>query len=161
MFLVDEGKASEDAQAVMDHIRGLLERHGASVDKLDKLENNRLAYEINGKKHGTYFLAKFNAEPAVIDPLRKESQISTVLLRALILREENVGESLAAAEEARRAARRAEEAAREAAAPAEAPAEDAPAADAAPAAPAEDATAAPAEAAPATDVETPEADKAE
>jgi small subunit ribosomal protein S6 len=118
MFLVDEGKASEDLQGVLDHIRGLFDRHGASVEKLDKMDTTRLAYEIDGKKRGAYFLAKFSADPAVIDALRKDCQISTVLLRALILREENVGESLAVAEEARRVARRTEEAERESAEPA-------------------------------------------
>ena len=34
MFLVDEGRAAESFQEVSDHIRGLLERHGAKIEKL-------------------------------------------------------------------------------------------------------------------------------
>lgn len=91
LFLVDEAKASEAPQETIDHIRGLLERRGAKITKLEKWDTMRLAYEIEGKKRGTYFVGKFEANPAEILELRRDCELSGTILRAMILREENVG----------------------------------------------------------------------
>ena len=107
LFLVDEGKASDDFQAIAGHIRGLLERRGASVDKLEKWDALRLAYEIERKKRGMYILAKFNADPAQVAEIRNDCLLSALVLRTMLLREEHVGSSLEAAEQAQRTARRA------------------------------------------------------
>jgi len=102
LFLVDDRKASDNFQAIADHIQGLLERHGASVDKLEKWDSRRLAYEIKGKRRGTYILTRFDADPAKIPELKRDCQISNVVMRAIILREENVGDLLEAGDDRRR-----------------------------------------------------------
>ena len=91
MFLVDEGRASDDFNTIAAHITGLLERHGATVEKIEKWDSRRLAYEINGRKRGTYIVTKFSSDPAAIDELRKDCQLSNVIMRAMVLRNENVG----------------------------------------------------------------------
>ncbi len=100
LFLVDDGRASENPQAVMDHIRGLLERSGCAVQSLVKWDSRRLAYEIQGKRRGAYFLAKFQADPTRIAGLERDCRISTVLLRAMIVRQEKVGSVLEASDDA-------------------------------------------------------------
>lgn len=112
LFLVDDGRASDNFQVVADHIKGLLERHGATVDKLEKWESHRLAYEVDGKKRGTYILATLLADPAQMTVIERDCRISNVIMRAVFLKEENVGESLEAAEERGRAKRRATTAAK-------------------------------------------------
>jgi len=109
LFLVDEGKATDDLNGITDHIRDLLERHGAEIAKLQKWDTHRLAYEIRGKRRGTYILSKFEADPDRIAALRHDCHLSHIILRALILKEEHIGESLTEAEEARRAKRLAQE----------------------------------------------------
>jgi len=108
LFLVEEGKATEAPQEVNDHIHGLLDRHGAKVEKFEKWISGRLAYEVDGKKRGTYFIVNFEAEPAQVDALRKDCGLSPIVLRTMILRKENVGQTLQDAEDAIRAARRAQ-----------------------------------------------------
>lgn len=105
LFLVDDGRASENPQAVVDHIRGLLDRSGCAVQTLVKWDSRRLAYEIDGKRRGTYFLAKFEADPARIDGLERDCRISTVLLRAMIVRQEKVGSVMEMTEDAPRGPR--------------------------------------------------------
>ena len=107
LFLVEEGKATEAAQEVNDHIHGLLDRHGATVRTFEKWNSGRLAYEVDGKKRGTYFIVQFDAEPAQIDALTKDCELSPIVLRAMVLRKENIGQTLQEAEDAIRAARRA------------------------------------------------------
>ncbi len=114
---MDEGKAAETWQEVADHIRGLLERRGANIQSLDKWDTCRLAYEIQGKKRGTYVLSHFDMNPSEIDELRRDCQLSPIVMRSMILRMENVGQSLEAAEEAIRARRRAKGLAEEPPAP--------------------------------------------
>ncbi len=101
LFLVRESKASDDFRAVLDHIRTLLERRGASIKKLEKWESRRLAYRIKGKKRGTYVLTKFEADPAEIAPLRRDASLSNIIMRAMVLREEHVGTPLETEEEGR------------------------------------------------------------
>jgi len=107
LFLVDEGKASDDFQAVSDHIGELLTRHGATVGRLEKWDSRRLAYPIERKKRGTYVLAKFELEPAQVAGLTEDCRLSRVILRCVVLREERVGMALEEAEEACRERRRA------------------------------------------------------
>ena len=172
LFLVDDNRASDNLQDVMDHIRGLLERHGATVGKLEKWDSRRLAFEIEGKRRGTYILGKFDGDPAQIDALKHDCQISSTVLRTMILTEDNVGVLLEDAEDAVRAKRRAvsqaklgdvEEGAEEGAeaAPAqEAPAEEASVEEApVEAAPAESEPAVEAEAEPEADAEAETEDK--
>lgn len=96
---MDDGKASENPQAVVDHIRGLLDRNGCVVQSLAKWDSRRLAYEIQGKRRGMYFLAKFEADPARVAALEGDCRISTVLMRTMIVRQEKVGSVLEASED--------------------------------------------------------------
>jgi len=153
IFLVDEGRASDDFNAIAAHITGLLERHGATVEKIEKWDSRRLAYEIKGRKRGTYIVTKFSTDPATINELRKDCQLSNVIMRAMVLRNENVGLPVVDTQQRRPAPKPAQADDAEAAEPAtDAPAEAAEPATDAPAEAAEPATDAPAEAAePATD----------
>ena len=124
MFLVDDGRVSDNFQAVADHIRGLIERHGGKVLQLEKWDSRRLAYEIDGKRRGAYILTHFDGDPAQITALHRDCRISNIIIRALILRQDDVGMSLEDAEEAQRLRRRQARAAaeaREAPAPADQP----------------------------------------
>jgi small subunit ribosomal protein S6 len=113
LFLVDEGRAKDNLDDILNHIRELLERHGASVRKLEKWDSRRLAYEIEGKRRGTYLLAKFDTGAQRIAELKRDCRISNVILRALILREDKIGTPLAVAEDEQRARRRQRSEARE------------------------------------------------
>jgi small subunit ribosomal protein S6 len=94
LFLVDDKKLSDNYQNIADHIRGVLERHGAKVQSLEKWDTRRLATEIDGKRRGAYLLSYFEADPEQIDPIKRDYQISNLVLRTMILREELVGSPL-------------------------------------------------------------------
>jgi small subunit ribosomal protein S6 len=100
LFLVDDKKASEDAKGIEEHVRGLLERHHAEVDSFEKWESRRLAYEVDGKRRGAYFVCRFRAETMEIAAIHREFRISTTVLRAMILRQENLGQTFEEAEQA-------------------------------------------------------------
>jgi ribosomal protein S6 len=111
LFLVDDKKASDDAKGVEEHIRGLLDRHHAEIDSFEKWESRRLAYEVSGKRRGAYFVCRFRCETMEVASLNRDCRISTTILRAMILRQENLGKTFDEAEEEYNAKKRARAAA--------------------------------------------------
>lgn len=58
----------------------------AEILSLDNWGRRRLAYEINGKREGTYITMRFKAEPAVAAELDRTMKIDDSVVRALIVR---------------------------------------------------------------------------
>ncbi|MCA9245003.1 MAG: 30S ribosomal protein S6 [Phycisphaerales bacterium] len=85
MFLFDNAVAHE-WQPVDAEVRRLMERIGADLEVCLKFDERKLAYEINGRKRGTYVLTYFKAEPEKIDALEHDTHLSEPVLRALFLR---------------------------------------------------------------------------
>jgi small subunit ribosomal protein S6 len=93
MFLVDAAKGGEGFPAVIQHISGLLERNGAQAERIEKWAESKLAYEIKHVDRGVYVLVYFRAASESISPLRRDIGLSEELLRALILRAEEIPEA--------------------------------------------------------------------
>ncbi len=99
MFLVNDKKASDDFEGVADHIRAILERRGATIDTLELWESGRLAYPVEGRTHGAHVLGRFEADPSVISDIKRECRISNIVMRAMILRADEIGTSVEEARE--------------------------------------------------------------
>ncbi|MCH8967530.1 MAG: 30S ribosomal protein S6 [Planctomycetes bacterium] len=93
MFLFDPaaGSSLESVQAEVDR---LMTRAEAEVIVTRRLEERRLAYEIDGRKRGLYVLTYFRAEGPKIGPLERDVRLSESILRALILRADHVTEEV-------------------------------------------------------------------
>jgi len=129
MFLMDPQTCS-DAGSMETEIRRILERAEAEVLICRAWEDRRLAYEIKGRRRGSYWLTYFKASPEKVLGIQRDVQLSEKILRALVLRCEQVPESelarqKAQAEKAAAEAAAAAAAESSAAAPAEATAESA------------------------------------
>jgi small subunit ribosomal protein S6 len=85
MFLFDSGFANEISKAEGE-IRRLMDRAGAELIMCEKWDERRLAYEINGRKRGTYVLSYFNCPPDKITPMERDIKLSENVLRAMIVR---------------------------------------------------------------------------
>jgi small subunit ribosomal protein S6 len=91
MFLVDSAIA-DDSDAVMDNIKNILNRADCQIVSIGKWAERKLAYEINGKSRGTYFLCYFRAGGDRIRDLERDVQLSDKIMRVLILKAEGVEE---------------------------------------------------------------------
>lgn len=89
MFLMTQGDAA-DLDAATGHIRHLFERAEAQVIALRKWDERRLAYEIDHNKRGTYFLSYFSCDPANIDRLSRDCNLSETIVRAMFLRADHL-----------------------------------------------------------------------
>ena len=86
MFLVDSALADSDADGVSAAVKGILDGAGVDVVSIKRWGERKLAYEINGKSRGTYYLCYFNAEPGGIGGIERSVQLSEQIMRVLILR---------------------------------------------------------------------------
>jgi ribosomal protein S6 len=89
MFLVDSNRAGQDWSGVTEHVHGVIRRHGGEIVNSEKWDERKLAYPVQGHARATYILVHFNAPPAAIAPALADFQISDLVLRVLILRDED------------------------------------------------------------------------
>jgi len=95
MFLFDTA-TTRDWAAIEQEVRRLLERIGANLLVCVKYDERKLAYEIRRRKRGTYVLTYFDAPPEKLQELERDTQLSELVLRLLVLRTEISEEKLAA-----------------------------------------------------------------
>ncbi len=86
MFLFDNGAVHEWA-GMEAEVRRLCDRVGANLLACVKFDERKLAYEIKGRKRGTYVLAYFDAPPTRITEMERDATLSEVLLRSIFVSE--------------------------------------------------------------------------
>jgi len=84
MFLVDPVTATKDGK-MPEHIHNMLDKYKVKILKEMKWADKNLAYKIKGNRRGTYYLSYFETEPENISKIRRECDLSTSLIRSLIL----------------------------------------------------------------------------
>jgi len=84
MFLVDPVTASKDGK-MPDHVHNILDKYKVNILKEIKWADRSLAYKIKGHRRGTYYLSYFETEPENLSKIRRECNLSTALIRVLIL----------------------------------------------------------------------------
>ena len=90
LFLIDSGEAASDWDGVVETIKRILERGQAEILSIRKWDERRLAYNIAGKDRGTYILAYFNAPTASISGIERDVRLSERIMRAMILRGDEI-----------------------------------------------------------------------
>lgn len=79
-------------EAVETELNRLMSRAKAEVLLTKRLEDRRLTFEIKGRKRGLYVLTYFKSEGDRISGLERDIRISESILRALILRADELTE---------------------------------------------------------------------
>ena len=85
MFLLNSVEAKRDWDAAADHVKGILTKHGAEIATNYRWDERKLAYEVSGQKRGTYYLVYFRAPTEAIAALRRDCELSEIIMRQLIL----------------------------------------------------------------------------
>ncbi len=89
MFVVNHNAAKENYEKVEAEALNCITRHGGEVVKSIRWDDRRLAYEIKKHKRGTFILVHFNAPSEAITKIEKQAQLSEVVLRVLIVVDED------------------------------------------------------------------------
>jgi small subunit ribosomal protein S6 len=108
MFLAFNKEARKTHEYLEEHVKALLEKVGAKVVRFHRWDQRQLAYEVKGQREGIFYLCYFESDPQSIATLKREAELSELLLRMLILAldriptEEEVRKRSTTAEEAMR-----------------------------------------------------------
>ncbi len=89
MFLFDPTFAA-DEEKVREEIERILGRAEAKVTFLEKWDERRLAYEIKGRRRGTYYLVYFDCAGDKITGIERDARLSETVLRILVKRAEDI-----------------------------------------------------------------------
>ena len=89
MFLFGASAAQEPQNAI-NIIRGMIEKHGGQVLVLKRWDERKLAYEVEGQKRGTYFIAYFKAPGSAVAPIERDVKLSEQVLRVLVTKAEHM-----------------------------------------------------------------------
>jgi small subunit ribosomal protein S6 len=92
LFLMNQSTVASDFTGAMDHLKQIFDRAEAEVIVLDKWDERKLAYEIEGQKRGTFFLAIFRARGTQIANIERDCNLSELVLRNIIIRGDHLGE---------------------------------------------------------------------
>ena len=85
MFLLDSGRAGKDWDGARSDVEALLAKHGAGIRVAGRWDERKLAYEIKGQRRATYMLVYFVAPPEAITGIRRDCELSDLVLRNMIL----------------------------------------------------------------------------
>jgi small subunit ribosomal protein S6 len=86
---------SDDARTkALERITAEIVHHGGSIEKTFEMGRKRLAYEINKRREGYYYLLYFRAPASFIGEHWKNCKLNEDLIRFMTLRTEEVLESL-------------------------------------------------------------------
>jgi len=127
IYIIDAALPDDQAAAVVNKYREVIERGGGVIDDVDRGEPRRLAYEIKGHREGSYVVVNFHSDVPAKNELDRIFRISDDVLRYMILKQDPKADRFPSRTRAVEQERREREmAARAAAAPAPAPAAEQP-----------------------------------
>ena len=80
--------SDDDLNLQLDNIKNLLEKSGASIEKIDNWGKKKLAYEINKCNLGFYYFISFSSPTNVPSSIESKLRITENVLRYLIVRKD-------------------------------------------------------------------------
>ena len=88
IFIVDPEFETDAIKELVEKFKGLVEHQGGQVTEVDEWGKRRLAYPINDRREGYYFLMNFTANPETAQDLERVYKITNGLMRYLIIKKE-------------------------------------------------------------------------
>jgi small subunit ribosomal protein S6 len=73
-------------------LKELFAKHDIDCPTIDKWDERRLAYEIDGERRGVYWLTVLNMDPASVKAFRRDLQYSNDVIRYMLLQQDNLME---------------------------------------------------------------------
>jgi len=90
MFVMDNRQANRDWEGSLEKLKSMLTKHGAELVRAEKWGERKLAYEMQGRRRGTYMLMYFNATGTAVNQIYRECELSDLMLRTLIIKIEKM-----------------------------------------------------------------------
>lgn len=94
MYILSATLSDESRKKAFDKIIDGITEKGGEIVKLHEMGRKKLAYEIDGKREGYYYVLYFNAPTQIISELWREYHLHEDLIRFMTMRTEKVLETL-------------------------------------------------------------------
>ena len=88
MFIVDGTMPEEEATAVATTVQSFISSKG-TILKADPWGRRRMAYPINKKQDGYYWVVAFECEPGEVDALKQQLRVNENVIRWMVTRPEH------------------------------------------------------------------------
>lgn len=85
-IIVDSLLKGEDQETLVKKIENFVANNGGEILSVENWGKRRLAYEINKKQYGNYYLILFKAESTLTKLLEREYRLEEAILRHLTLK---------------------------------------------------------------------------
>ena len=94
MYILSASLSDESRKKAFEKITDGISQKGGEIQKIHEQGRKKLAYEIDGKREGYYYVVYFNAPTQSISELWKEYHLHEDLIRFMTMRTEKVLETL-------------------------------------------------------------------
>ncbi len=94
MYIVSSTLSDDARNRVLDKIKMGITERGGKILKIHDQGRKRLAYEIDGRREGYYYLVYFEVKPEAINEMWADYKITEDLLRFVTLRTDKVLEKI-------------------------------------------------------------------
>jgi small subunit ribosomal protein S6 len=86
MVIVDPEADEETVGRVVERVKGILSEHQGDVASVDTWGRRKLAFEIDRKAEGQYFVVSFQAEPSALVELDRVLSLADEVMRFKVVR---------------------------------------------------------------------------
>jgi small subunit ribosomal protein S6 len=87
---MDPDLDEEAVGSLRDRFVALAKANGAELGQVTLWRKRRLAYDIKGKREGTYAIMQMRAEPAAVAEVERQLKLTESVLRYLIVRADEI-----------------------------------------------------------------------
>ncbi len=94
MYILSATLSDESRKKAFDKIADGIVQKGGEIHKVHEQGRRKLAYEIDGKREGFYYVLFFTVPTSSVIDLWKDYQLHEDLIRFMTMRVENVQETL-------------------------------------------------------------------
>jgi small subunit ribosomal protein S6 len=94
MYILSATLSDDARQKALEKVTSGITGRGGEIHKLFDQGRRKLAYEINGRREGHYYIIYFSAPTRQMSDVWKEYHINEDLVRFLTLRTESVPEKI-------------------------------------------------------------------
>lgn len=94
MYILSATLSDESMKKAFAKISDGITQRGGAIRKIHDMGRKKLAYEMNGKKEGHYYLLFFEAPTQIVSELWKEYHLNEDLIRFVTFTTDEVQESL-------------------------------------------------------------------
>lgn len=94
MFILSATLSDEARQRALDRVTAEITNRGGEIHKVFDQGRKKLAFQINGKKEGYYYLVYFNSKSSEMGNIWHEYHLNEDLIRFMTLSAEKVPETL-------------------------------------------------------------------